>query len=91
MQEGDISDDDLSNYEDDALDCDIPSPSGPPSRLAASLATHCGDLEGTPIFRADERDDSRYFGKLYRVHLKSAETHSNQENPARYQSYHAQG
>ncbi|CAG8923487.1 unnamed protein product [Penicillium salamii] len=64
LQEGDISDDDLSNYEDDdALDCDIPSPSGPPSRLAASLATHCGDLEGTPIFRADERDDSRYFGK----------------------------
>ncbi|KAJ5327448.1 uncharacterized protein N7506_010550 [Penicillium brevicompactum] len=61
LQEGDVSDD-LSDDEDDA-DCDIPSPSGPPTRLAASLATKCGDLEGTPIFRADERDDSRYFGK----------------------------
>ncbi|CAI7664438.1 unnamed protein product [Penicillium bialowiezense] len=60
LREGDVEDD-LSDYDDDA-DCDIPSPSGPPSRLAASLATKCGDLEGTPIFRADERDDSRYFG-----------------------------
>ncbi|CAG8123834.1 unnamed protein product [Penicillium olsonii] len=62
LQEGDISDDDLSD-DDDSLDCDIPAPTEPPSRLAASLATKCGDLEGTPIFRADERDDSRYFGK----------------------------
>jgi hypothetical protein len=65
LPEGDMSHDEFSDDEDDALaNYDLSSTSSPPSRLAASLATKGGDLEGTPIFRADKRDDSRYFGKI---------------------------
>jgi hypothetical protein len=65
LQEGDVSHDDFSD--DDGGGDDIPSTSSPPRRPSASLATKNGELEGTPIFRADERDDSRYFGKTSRV------------------------
>ncbi|KXG45168.1 Transcription factor [Penicillium griseofulvum] len=64
LQEGDMSPDEFSDEDDDGpASPDISSVSSPKSNLAASLRSTCGDIEGTPIFRADQRDDSRYFGK----------------------------
>ncbi|OQD87052.1 hypothetical protein PENANT_c006G08504 [Penicillium antarcticum] len=61
LQDGDMSHDDFSEDEDDELPsqdiCSAPSPT------PSSLCRKGAGLEVTSIFRADERDDSRYFGK----------------------------
>jgi hypothetical protein len=66
LQESDVGHDDFSDEDDTLASPDISPTSIPPSTLASLLATKFGDLEGTPIFRADERDDSRYFGKIWK-------------------------
>ncbi|KAJ5514623.1 Transcription factor [Penicillium fimorum] len=64
LQESDMSHDEFSDEDDDGpASPDISSVSSPNSNFGASLRSNGGDIEGTPIFRADERDDSRYFGK----------------------------
>ncbi|KAJ5163086.1 Transcription factor [Penicillium coprophilum] len=64
LQEGDMSHDEFSDEDDDGpASPDISSLSSPKSNFGVCLRSSFGDIEGTPIFRADERDDSRYFGK----------------------------
>jgi hypothetical protein len=71
LQEGDISHDEFFNdddYDDDGrASQNSSSTSSQQSKALRSLCSKNGDLEGTPIFRADERDDSRYFGKRKNV------------------------
>ncbi|OQE08396.1 hypothetical protein PENVUL_c010G07479 [Penicillium vulpinum] len=62
LQEGDMSHDDFSEDEDGPVSQDLSSSPSPNQTSGASLFSN-GDIEGTPIFRADERDDSRYFGR----------------------------
>lgn len=61
-----MSQDDLSDEDDDEEPAsqDISSISSPRSNFGASLCSQGGFIEGTPIFPADQRDDSRYFGKI---------------------------
>ena len=60
-----MSQDDLSDEDDDdePASQDISSTSSRKSNFA-SLHSQGGFIEGTPIFPADQRDDSRYFGKI---------------------------
>ncbi|KAJ5095833.1 Transcription factor [Penicillium alfredii] len=64
LREGDMSDD-LSGDEDDGIE--HLSNTSPASRTSSeregSTFPGGGDLEATSIFRVDERDDSRYFGR----------------------------
>ncbi|KAJ5774236.1 hypothetical protein N7457_009132 [Penicillium paradoxum] len=65
LQEDDMSQDEFSDDDDynGTTSQDAPSVSGLNPRIRPSLVLESDDLEGTPIFRADERDDSRYYGK----------------------------
>ncbi|KAJ6187198.1 hypothetical protein N7519_002106 [Penicillium mononematosum] len=65
LQESDMSQDDLSDEDDDDEPASqvISSTSSPKSNFGASLCSQGGFIEGTPIFPADQRDDSRYFAK----------------------------
>ncbi|KAJ5748606.1 uncharacterized protein N7511_010302 [Penicillium nucicola] len=62
LHEGDMSPDDFSDEDEDD---EPPSQdiSSTPSPTMSSLCRKGAGLEVTSIFRADERDDSRYFGK----------------------------
>ncbi|OQE30452.1 hypothetical protein PENFLA_c003G05333 [Penicillium flavigenum] len=64
LQESDMSQDYLSDEDDDDKPTSqvISSTSSPKSNFGASLCSQGGFIEGTPIFPADQRDDSRYFG-----------------------------
>jgi hypothetical protein len=63
-----MSHDEFSDEDDDGpATPGISSVSSPKSNFAASLRSTGGDIEGMPIFQADERDDSRYFGKIWRM------------------------
>lgn len=90
LYEDDINRHTFSAHENEALEDDIASTSNLPSRRASSLEIKNGDLEGTPLFRADERDESRYIGKIVKYVRCVQHTHSKQGNLARYQFYHEQ-
>lgn len=66
LQEGDLSHDDFSDEDsdDEPPSQDISSASSP---TPSSLCRKGAGLEVTSIFRADERDDSRYFGETLTV------------------------
>lgn len=61
-----MSHDDFSDEDDDdgPISQSISSASSPKSNFGASLRSQGGFIEGTPIFPTDQRDDSRYFGKI---------------------------
>lgn len=61
LHEDDINHHTFSAHENEPPQDDIASV------LRSSVAIKNGDLEGTPLFRADERDESRYIGKACRV------------------------
>ncbi|KAJ5551473.1 hypothetical protein N7535_000578 [Penicillium sp. DV-2018c] len=66
LQEGDLSHDDFNDddYDDDGrASQDGPSTASQQSKALRTYCSKNGDLEGMPLFRVDERDDSRYFGK----------------------------
>ncbi|CAI7623692.1 unnamed protein product [Penicillium viridicatum] len=63
LQESDMSEDDLSDEDDDGLFSQSPSSaSSLKLDFGSSLRSKGGFIEGTPMFPADQRDDSRYFG-----------------------------
>ncbi|KAG0158970.1 hypothetical protein PDIDSM_6490 [Penicillium digitatum] len=63
LQETDMSQDDFSDEDDGGpASQELSSASSPTSNFGSPLCSKGGFIEGTPIFPADQRDDSRYFG-----------------------------
>ncbi|KGO41313.1 Transcription factor, fungi [Penicillium expansum] len=63
LQESDLSQDDFSDGDDDGpASQGFSSTSSPKSNFGSSVCSKGGFIEGTPIFPADQRDDSRYYG-----------------------------